>query len=340
MTKFNAKNERMKYNYKVYLSNAKQRDNKTVTSVLKHVKEFEKANELANFIHLNEHIIHSYIEGLLARNLSLSFIDGNLRALREFYSWLGMQKGYKKINYNLFAYFSLTHNQRKTAKAPEYQDSYELDDIFSTISLMPEKTLEQRRNKAMIALDTLCALRISELRTIKLGNIRFDRASQRYLAYISPKNMSTKFAKSRSAYFMPFKEALEMDLEKYVINWKEELKTYGFGDDDPLFPKITPEFNQNNLLEPKIKKEVLASNTSIREVFKKAFINAGYEYIHPHTFRHTIARWAENYSPKFFNAVSQSLGHSDIKTTLTSYGALAPQAIGRSFSEEFQRVRQ
>lgn len=31
---------------------------------------------------------------------------------------------------------------------------------------------------------------------------------------------------------------------------------------------------------------------------------------------------------QFFNAVSQSLGHSDVKTTFQSYGSLTPTAIG------------
>ena len=42
-----------------------------------------------------------------------------------------------------------------------------------------------------------------------------------------------------------------------------------------------------------------------------------------------IAKWSEKQRPEFFNAVSQSLGHSDIKTTFTSNGALHPTAVGK-----------
>lgn len=54
-----------------------------------------------------------------------------------------------------------------------------------------------------------------------------------------------------------------------------------------------------------------------------------HEYLRPHSFRHTIIRWAEKKSPKILNATRQSLGHSSIDTTLQSYGALAPIEQGR-----------
>jgi len=323
---YNAKNERIKYDYAIYLSNAKQRDRKTVLSVMEHLHKYEVFRNFADFSIIDEKVIHNYVEKSLKENKSLSYIDHNLRTIREFYFWLERQRGYKsKINYNILAYFSLTKNQRKEARATEYQRSYKLDDIFEVIRAMPENSMEERRNKAMISLQCLCGLRISELKTVKIKNLIRDEDSENWMVYVSPRDMNVKFAKIRHAFFMPFED----DIKNNILEWKKELIKHGFKGKDPLFPIIQNQFNQCNLLEENIKNREIKSNTTVIEIFKKAFTSQGLEYLRPHSFRHTIARWAERQSPEFFNAVSQSLGHSHIETTFTSYGALRPVEIGR-----------
>ena len=76
-------------------------------------------------------------------------------------------------------------------------------------------------------------------------------------------------------------------------------------------------------MESNITQNEIKSNTTIRDIFKNAFTNAGYEYLRPHSFRHTIAKFAERQNPEFFNAVSQSLGHNSVNTTFQSYGILS-----------------
>ena len=137
-----------------------------------------------------------------------------------------------------------------------------------------------------------------------------------YFIYVCPKNMSVKFGKTRHANFIPLPE----DIIENVIRWRDYLHSLGFSDADPLFPKIDNLFARANLLEQTIKKEEIKSNTTIRDIFKKAFENAGFEYIRPHSFRRTLARYAETQSPAFLNAVRQNLGHKSIDTTLSSYG--------------------
>ena len=128
---YNPRNERIKYSYKMYLSKAKQRDSKTVMSIMKHLRKYEEYRNFVDFVFLSENIINQYVDALVENNLSLSFVDHNLKVVRDFYSWLERQKGYKsKIDYNMLAYFSLTKNQRKEAKATEYQRSYKLTDII------------------------------------------------------------------------------------------------------------------------------------------------------------------------------------------------------------------
>jgi len=182
---------------------------------------------------------------------------------------------------------------------------------------MPSNTVTQKRNKAMISLQALCGLRVSELRTVKIKNLICEEGD--YFIYVNPKDMEVKNAKIRQANFMP----LDQDIVHNLISWRDCLLEQDFKEKDPLFPKISSKFNQHNLLESKVEIETIRSNTSIRDVFKKAFQEAGYHYLRPHSFRHTIVRFAEKQTPEFLNAVRQALGHSSINTTFQSYGELS-----------------
>ena len=131
--------------------------------------------------------------------------------------------------------------------------------------------------------------------------------------------MAVKFAKTRQAVFLD----LGKDILQNVVDWRDYLISLGFKKNDPLFPAIDNRFNQFNLLEQSINKRIIQSDVTIRNVFKDAFVNAGFEYINPHSFRRTIALYAQNQSPAFMNAVRQNLGHSSIDTTFNSYGSLS-----------------
>ena len=168
-----------------------------------------------------------------------------------------------------------------------------------------------------ISLQALCTLRISELRTVKISNLIEEDGN--YFIYITPHNMSVKFAKTRQACFIPLPD----DIIANVVEWFEYLKTLGFKDNDPLFPAVDNRFTETNLLRQTMRKDGIKSDTTIRDVFKKAFEAAGFEYINPHSFRRTIVQYAQTQSPVFFNAVRQNLGHSSIDTTLSSYGHLS-----------------
>lgn len=179
---------------------------------------------------------------------------------------------------------------------------------------MPQGSIIERRNKAMVSLQALCGLRISELRTVKTKNLLEEDGH--YFIHVNPKDMSVKYAKTRQANFMP----IPNDILQNMLEWKAYLLKQGFTPKDPFFPQVSANFNQKHLLESKITHKPIASNTTIRGIFKTAFKVAGYEYIRPHSFRHTIVRFAERQSPEFLNAVRQSLGHSSIDTTFQSYG--------------------
>ena len=313
--KYNPENERVKYKYRIHLRRAWKRDDKTITAALKHIREYEIYTDFIGFQKFNDHIADKYINNMTSANLSLSFINDNIRCLRDFLRWLERQRGYKsKLNYNHIDYLNLSNNQRNTAKASEYKKAYKIEQILKTIQAMPVANDKDKRDKAIISLQALCALRVDELRAVKLKSI-IEEDGQ-YFIYVSPKDMGVKFAKTRHAHFF----AVTPDITDHVITWCDYLVKLGFTQNDPLFPVIDNRFGKNNLLEKTIVKAGIKSDTTIRNIFKKAFTNAGYEYIRPHSFRHTWARYAETQSPAFLNTVRQCLGHDSIDTTLNSYG--------------------
>jgi len=284
---------------------------------------------------IDNHSIDNYIKNLLDKDLSLSYIEHNLNKVKEFYSWYREQgNNFRKINYSDIRLLRLTRNQKRQARASEYQESYSIDEIYQAVRAMPSNTVFERRNKAIVSIQAVCGFRVSELRTIGMKNVKCCKETKRWLIHVNPKDMKAKFAKERTAYFLPCPK----DIQSNVLNWFEELKQLDFKGKDPLFPKINNQFNQMNLLEPKISKCFLKSNTSVSSIFRKVFENVGFEYLRIHSFRHTIIREAERETPEYLNAVRLSLGHSHINTTLQSYGEIPPMARARVFNA-YMRVK-
>lgn len=317
-SQFNATNERVKYKYRHHIQRAKGKDIKTVIEDLKHIRVFEKFVQFAGFHTFNKDVACKYVQDLFNNGKTINFITSNLRAVKDFLNWLERQRGYRsKIVYDDIDYLNVSRNQRREAKAQNYQETYKFDQIIKTIRLMPDKTEKDRRDKAMVSLQALCTLRISELRTVKIRNMIEEDGV--WFIDVNPKNMSVKFAKQREAVFVPLAD----DIIDNVIAWRNYLIAKGFKKDDPLFPAIDNRFNQQNLLEQHISVNPIKSDTTIRDVFKRAFTGAGLDYLNPHSFRKTLAKYAQNHSPEFLNAVRQNLGHSSIDTTLSSYGQLS-----------------
>lgn len=82
-----------------------------------------------------------------------------------------------------------------------------------------------------------------------------------------------------------------------------------------------------------------SSATAIRAIFRQAFEGAGLVYFNPNSLRKTLARLGEQTckTPEEFRAWSQNLGHQQVLTTFTSYGAVRADRQGdiiRKLGEE------
>ncbi len=99
------------------------------------------------------------------------------------------------------------------------------------------------------------------------------------------------------------------------------------GDADPLFPATLMVVGDGGgFAREGLKRAHWTTADPIRRVFRQAFEAAGLPYFQPHSFRRTIVMLGQSAcrTPEQFKAWSQNLGHEDVLTTFTSYGAVSP----------------
>jgi integrase len=79
------------------------------------------------------------------------------------------------------------------------------------------------------------------------------------------------------------------------------------------------------------------SAAAVRKIFRQEFERAGLPYFNPHSFRKTPALLGLKTCPNFeaLKAWSQNLGHTQMLTTLNSYGIVQPERQ----AEIFERLR-
>ena len=178
----------------------------------------------------------------------------------------------------------------------------------------------ERRNRALIACVLLTGVRDGALVSLKLKHISLN---QRQLDQ-DAREVKTKFSKIFSTWFFPVGGNAETVLEDWVRYLREVL---GWSGPDPLFPQLVWDWDPTAYSCRLVSKGSIGVLRSlVRRVFREAFSLAGLPYFPPHSIRKTLARLGEEVcqSPEAFKAWSQNLGHEDVLTTFTSYGAVTP----------------
>lgn len=190
-----------------------------------------------------------------------------------------------------------------------------LEQVRHVLATMPTTTVLERRNRALIACAMLTGARIGALASFRLGHV--DMAGG--FVEQDARTVRTKAAKTFRTYFMPVDDgALAI-----LAAWVEELRAILWGPDDPLFPATKMGLGPDGAFAPAgLARHGWASSEPVREIFRQAFAAAGLPYFNPHSLRTMLVRHAMSLdlSTEAMKAWSQNLGHSDVLTTLTSYG--------------------
>lgn len=322
--KYHPKNERIKRKYLTFLKEAKRQDESSVDAVAKAISRFETYTQWRDFkafhfqqavgfkAHLNKHRNDKTGEAL-----SKATMNSTLRSLKAFFQWLSMHPGYKsRINYTDTEYFNLSEKDTRIATAKRQRPVPTLEQIQRVLELMPDKSLIEKRNRALVAFTLLTGARDSAVASLKLKHVDLTAGS----VFQDAREVKTKASKTFTTFFFPVGEGVRETVEDWVRLLTRELL---FGNDDPLFPKTEVKQGESKVFEPVgLLREHWSNATPIRKIFKEAFERAGLPYHNPHSFRKTLVRLGQTLcqTPEEFKAWSQNLGHEGVLTTFYSYG--------------------
>jgi integrase len=332
MTKPNANNERVKRAYCDYLREALGRDEATIDRVVGSIARFEASTRNRDFKRFHREQAVAFKRKLAeagntrtGERLSKSTVFATVRDLRAFFLWLAREPGFRShIDYGDADYFSLSDKDVAIARARRERDVPSLGQCRRALAALPADTLLARRDRALFALALITAARIGALASFRLGHIN---VADGYVDQ-DARTVRTKAAKTFRTFFMP----VDDNARSIVTDWVSELTSdHLWGPTDPLFPKTQMGLATDGGFAPVgILREGWSSGDRAREIIQGAFSAVGLPKFHPHSIRHALIRHATtlDLTPEQMKAWSQNLGHTDVLTTLLSYGQVPTHRQG------------
>lgn len=322
------KNERRKREFYDWLKASRGFSANTIQCYEKAIWLWEDFSNKADFRSFNKTKAGEFQDWLKNKNktnsqnkISMSYCYDNIRHLKVFFDWLSKQPSYKsKINQTAVEYLNLSKKEVREARQSKSVKYPTLEMIKMVIENLKGKTEIEMRDRALFALAFLTGARITAIRTLPMES--FDK-KELIINQDPALGVQTKFSKKITSVLIPFgyKESID-----YLVEWFDYLeREKGFKSYDPIFPATKIENGKDNisyyntgLVEAKFFK----NSNSLRKIFEKRFKQAGLEYYHPHTFRHS---WVKEMiklplTEEEKKAISQNLGHEDVATTFGSYG--------------------
>jgi integrase len=326
MAKHNAANERIKNEYFKLLKEARGYDEASIDAVAASIDRFETYTKRRGFerFHVEQAIgfkgwLGDQKSKQTGRPLSKATLRSTMRCLREFFLWLSGQPGYRsRIKFGDTAYFRISEKDTRAAATTNDRPVPTLEQIDKALQKMPAETVIERRNRAVFAFTILTGARDAAAASLRMKDV--DPIQR--MVFQDPRAVRTKASKAIWTWFFPVGPLPE----EIVVQWIAELRDeHAWGDDEPLFPATHTGLNETRQFAALgIARTAWSTAEPIRKIFRCAFERAGLPYFNPHSFRKTLARLGEKLctTPETFKAWSQNLGHEQVSTTLTSYGAV------------------
>ncbi|MBO6855136.1 MAG: site-specific integrase [Marivivens sp.] len=188
---------------------------------------------------------------------------------------------------------------------------------------MPSHTLKARRDRAMVAIAFLGALRADTVTSLRLKHL--DVESRQIIQ--DGRQSRTKNGKSLKVCFFPVPPIFVTT----VSEWKDELASLGFDAEDALFPHER-DLKLQLATDGRRPVAVLKSKGAIEKAFKIASRLLGKE-ITPHAAKYSIGSLMAEYctTPAQTKAWSQNMGHESVEVTLRHYHKLSDDEVGEIF---------
>ncbi|MEO0763561.1 MAG: integrase, partial [Pseudomonadota bacterium] len=179
MARRSARNVRIKRRYLVWLKEAKGLSEASIDRAAASIDRFETATKAADFGALHPEKIRAFKRDLeratntaTGRPLAAGTIDGTLRDLKAFFSWLADQPGYRsKVSRSDVAYFAPSRRLAREAHGGAWVAHPSAEQVRHAIRLMPGETVVQRRDRAIMATLLITGARDGALITLRIANL-------------------------------------------------------------------------------------------------------------------------------------------------------------------------
>lgn len=322
-SRLNPANEEIKQDYRFYLKH--QRDfklnNDSIKDKMSKIDKYDEFFNYADFMSFDTNKGVKYYDYLIERfeqnQIEMTTVLSYLMTIKEFLYWYFSNhkcKARKKLLESLVTLEPKAEHKR-LAQRLEYVE-YPTQEEFEQIISFPEKTILDKRDKAILAFLYVSGARINAVATATIKS--FDE--KKMIFFQDPlEGVKTKYSKHIISIL------LEFDKKYYEIirNWISFLKAeHGFKDGDPLFPVV----------KDVVKKNFMNGEGDYRKMIAKRCRDVSLPEYHPHAFRHAHIYKALSYVSNGwqFRALSQNVGHESMMTILEKYAKMKP--------EEYMRV--
>lgn len=329
--KYCEENERIKRKYLTYLKQAKGQDQKSLDKVAAALVKFEQSTSFKAFkkFHIEQAgKFKVYLENqrhpMTGKQLSHATNDATLRLAKSFFHWLAGQPGYKsRISYSDVEYFNNNMKNARVAHAQRDVAFPSNEQAFHAFQAMPNRSVFEKRDKALFAFFMLTGARDGAVVSLKLKHINlFDG-----YVYQDARDVNTKNSKTFQTYFFPVNDAY---LECFT-NWVHFLrKDKLFADADALFPKAERRLVDGQFTFDTLSRDHYANASAIRAIIRNSFTLVQLPPYTPHLFRKTLAMLGNDKCKTLeeMKAWSMNLGHENIATTVTAYMPVTPHRQG------------
>ncbi|MDR2464388.1 MAG: tyrosine recombinase [Holosporales bacterium] len=229
--------------------------------------------------------IYKYRQRLESLSHAKSTVARKIVTLRQFYKFLSQEKS---ISLNPTRHIALPRNVRKFPRIPTK------DIVFSLLDYVAkDESNEGRRNWILLELLYGTGIRASEVVSLKLSNLAFNRAQQTILPFI------TIYGKGNKERIVPLHETCILALNVYLSVRQYFIRK---GQKMEEFPWLFPSYNGH------------ISRQRLNQLLANITKNLGINSISPHVLRHAFAtHLLENGANLLI--IQKLLGHSDISTT-------------------------
>ncbi|MDU9007217.1 tyrosine-type recombinase/integrase [Sedimentitalea todarodis] len=321
----NEQNERLKRRFLEYRKYAKRLSDKTLDKELAALERFDVWNGRKDFARFHIEWAMKFVDHLASAKgakgspLGKSTSRAILATLREFTLWLSQQDGFRsRMRASDSDYFNLSRRDEAEARAAPARPAPSVKQAKRALDTMLASNPREMRDKAIFALLCLTGIRVGALITLRLKHIDLEEKS----VMQNPREVATKFGKSIDTFFAKGFPEAETALRAWIDYLENEAL---YGPDDPLFPStaIAPKANTGFKAEG-FERRPWKSTEPVRKIVNAAFTAANLPTFGPHAFRHMLARHAAKTCTSVAEivATSQNLGHTDVLTTLRSYGQI------------------